>query len=83
MGHHIAFEIDLDIAERARQRIANTQPPLFVMPPQQIEMEWYDQGALFDSDHRHRVGGLRHADADIAAVAYLSTAHTAGAQHIA
>ena len=37
--NYIAFEIDPDTAERARQRVANTQPPLFVLQPEQAEME--------------------------------------------
>ena len=34
----LAFEIDPDTAERARERVRNTQPPLFVMEPEQMEM---------------------------------------------
>lgn len=34
----IAFEIDLGTADRARQRVANTQPPLFVLEPEQLEL---------------------------------------------
>jgi len=37
--NYIAFEIDPDTAERARERVANTQPPLFVPEPEQLEME--------------------------------------------
>lgn len=37
--HYLAFEIDPDTAERARQRVENTQPPLFVMQPEQMELE--------------------------------------------
>ena len=37
--HYLAFEIDPDVAERARERVRNTQPPLFVMQPEQAEME--------------------------------------------
>ena len=33
------FEIDPDVAETARQRVRQTQPPLFVPEPQQMEME--------------------------------------------
>ena len=33
--HYLAFEIEPDMAERARERVRNTQPPLFVMQPQQ------------------------------------------------
>lgn len=36
----IAFEIDPDTAEKDRERVRNTQPPLFVMPPSQDEMEF-------------------------------------------
>lgn len=36
--HYIAFEIDPDTAERARQRVAMTQPPLLVPQPEQAEM---------------------------------------------
>ena len=35
----LAFEIDPDTAERARERVRNTQPPLFVIEPEQAEME--------------------------------------------
>jgi DNA modification methylase len=35
---YIAFEIDPVTAERARERIRNTQPPLFVLEPEQMEM---------------------------------------------
>lgn len=34
----IAFEVDPAIAERARERVANTQPPLFVMPAEQMAL---------------------------------------------
>lgn len=37
--HYLAFEIDPDTAERARQRVANTQPPLFVPQLEQLELE--------------------------------------------
>jgi len=37
--HYLAFEIDPDVAERARERVRNTQPPLFVMQPEQAAME--------------------------------------------
>jgi len=37
--HYLAFEIDPGVAERARERVRNTQPPLFVMQPEQAEME--------------------------------------------
>jgi len=35
--HWLAFEIDPDTAERARERVRMTQPPLFVMEPEQLE----------------------------------------------
>ena len=34
----LAFEIEPDTAEQARERVRNTQPPLFVMEPEQMEM---------------------------------------------
>lgn len=34
----IAFEIDPATADLARQRVANTQPPLFISQPQQVEL---------------------------------------------
>ena len=34
----LAFEIDPDTAERARERVRMTQPPLFVMEPEQMKM---------------------------------------------
>jgi len=37
--NHIAFEIDPDTAEMARERVLNTQPPLFVMKPEQLELQ--------------------------------------------
>ena len=39
----LAFEIDPDTAERARERVRNTQPPLFVMEPEQQVMD-FQQG---------------------------------------
>lgn len=36
--HYLAFEIDPDTAERARQRVANTQPPLLIPQPEQAEL---------------------------------------------
>jgi hypothetical protein len=36
--NYIAFEIDPTTAELARQRVANTQPPLFVVEPEQERM---------------------------------------------
>jgi DNA modification methylase len=35
----IAFEIDPDMAEAARERVKNTNPPLFVRAPEQIGMD--------------------------------------------
>jgi DNA modification methylase len=35
----LAFEIDPDTADTARRRVRETQPPLFVPQPQQMEME--------------------------------------------
>ena len=35
----LAFEIDPDTAERARERVRMTQPPLFVPEPEQMELE--------------------------------------------
>jgi hypothetical protein len=37
--NYIAFEIDPATAELARERVRNTQPPLFVPEPEQMEME--------------------------------------------
>ena len=37
--NYVAFEIDPDVAEAARERVQNTQPPLFVLEPEQAEME--------------------------------------------
>jgi DNA modification methylase len=37
--NYIAFEIDPSTAERARQRVQNTQPPLFVPQAEQLELE--------------------------------------------
>lgn len=34
----LAFEIDPNTAERARERVRNTQPPLFVPEPEQLEL---------------------------------------------
>lgn len=39
---YIAFEIDPDVAERARERVRNTQPPLFVLKPEQGVMEFVE-----------------------------------------
>ena len=36
--NYIAFEIDPATAELARERVLNTQPPLFVPEPEQPEM---------------------------------------------
>ena len=35
---YLAFEIDPETCEMARERVRNTQPPLFVPEPQQVEM---------------------------------------------
>lgn len=37
--NYVASEIDPDVAERARQRVLLTQPPLFVLQPEQLELE--------------------------------------------
>lgn len=37
--NYLAFEIDPDTADKARQRVEMTQPPLFVMQPEQLELE--------------------------------------------
>ena len=37
--HYLAFEIDPDVAERARERVRNTQPPLFVLQAEQLEFD--------------------------------------------
>ena len=36
--NYIAFEIDPEIADLARERVLNTQPPLFVPEPEQLEL---------------------------------------------
>ena len=36
--NYIAFEIDADTAALARERVANTQLPLFIPEPQQLEL---------------------------------------------
>ena len=36
--NYIAFEIDPDTADLARKRVLNTQPPLFIPEPEQLEM---------------------------------------------
>jgi len=38
-GHYLGFEIDPEVAEKARERVRNTQPPLFVVEPEQAEMK--------------------------------------------
>lgn len=38
--NYIGFEIDPDTAERARERVAHTQPPLFVPEPMQTGFTW-------------------------------------------
>jgi site-specific DNA-methyltransferase (adenine-specific) len=40
---YLAFEIEPDTAEIARERVRNTQPPLFVPEPQQCEMEFVNE----------------------------------------
>ena len=35
---YLAFEIDPDVAETARQRVRQTQPPLFTLQPEQAEL---------------------------------------------
>lgn len=42
MRNWTGFEIDPDTAERARERVRNTQPPLFVMQPEQSAMEFIE-----------------------------------------
>ncbi len=37
--NYIAFEIDPETAELARERVLNTQPPLFVLEPEQLELQ--------------------------------------------
>lgn len=37
--HYLAFEIDPETAEKARQRVRHTQPPLFVTTPTQAELQ--------------------------------------------
>jgi len=37
---YLAFEISETVAEQARERVRNTQPPLFVLAPEQIAMEF-------------------------------------------
>jgi len=36
--HYLAFEIEPDVAEKARGRVRNTQVPLFVMEPEQAAL---------------------------------------------
>lgn len=36
--NYIAFEIDPETAEAARKRVQNTQPPLFILEPEQMEL---------------------------------------------
>ncbi len=43
--HYLAFEIDPDTADLARQRVAETQPPLFVPENEQLEL-------FIDNDNR-------------------------------
>lgn len=42
--HYLAFEIDPDVAERARERVRNTQPPLFLMEPEQVPLGLFATG---------------------------------------
>ena len=35
---YLAFEIDPIVAEKARERVRNTNPPLFVLEPEQLEL---------------------------------------------
>lgn len=37
--NYLGFEIDPDTAELARQRVRDTQPPLFVVEPEQLELD--------------------------------------------
>jgi DNA modification methylase len=37
--NYVAFEIDPTTAERARERVLLTQPPLFVVEPEQLELD--------------------------------------------
>ena len=37
--NYIAFEIDPDTAKLARERVRNTQPPLFVLEPEQLDFK--------------------------------------------
>lgn len=37
--NYLAFEIEPDVADMARERVRNTQPPLFVLQPEQLPME--------------------------------------------
>ena len=37
--HYLAFEIDPDTCELARERVRNTQPPLFVPEVEQLGLE--------------------------------------------
>lgn len=36
--NYVAFEIEPETAEKARERVLNTQPPLFVLEPEQMEL---------------------------------------------
>lgn len=42
---HLAFEIEPGVAEMARERVRNTQPPLFAPQPEQAEMEFVNETA--------------------------------------
>lgn len=37
---YLAFEIDPGVAQMARERVRNTQPPLFVPQPEQAKIQW-------------------------------------------
>lgn len=37
--HYLAFEIMPDVAEQARKRVQETQPPLFVLTPEQMPLD--------------------------------------------
>ena len=41
--NYLAFEIDPTTADNARLRVQNTQPPLFVLQPEQAEMSFGDE----------------------------------------
>lgn len=41
----LAFELEADVAERARERVRNTQPPLFVPSPSQMTLPEVESSA--------------------------------------